>query len=97
MSTGKTPKANGNPAITVAAEPAALESVLRQHAEQQFAEELTELAKADDRQRPRPRARRRAARRARVPLLRRRRGVVRDRVERARAPVRDRLRVLLTR
>ena len=32
--------------------PAAVESVIRQHAEQQFAEELAELAKVDDRQRP---------------------------------------------
>lgn len=32
--------------------PAAVEAVLRQHAEQQFAEELEELAKIDDRQKP---------------------------------------------
>ena len=32
--------------------PAAVESVIRQHAEQQFAEELAELAKVDDRQKP---------------------------------------------
>jgi MoxR-like ATPase len=50
MSTSKTPKTKGNPAI--ATESAALEAVLRQHAEQQFAEELSELAKADDRQKP---------------------------------------------
>src|SRR5690242_20674129 len=31
---------------------ATIEAVLRQHAEQQFAEELAELAKVDDRQRP---------------------------------------------
>jgi MoxR-like ATPase len=39
-------------APTITAEPAALESVLRQHAEQQYAEELAALAKIDDRQRP---------------------------------------------
>ena len=32
--------------------PAAVESVIRQHAEQQFAEELAQLAKVDDRQKP---------------------------------------------
>jgi intein/homing endonuclease/MoxR-like ATPase len=32
--------------------PAAVESVIRQHAEQQFAEELAQLARADDRQKP---------------------------------------------
>ncbi|WIG58064.1 MAG: hypothetical protein OJF49_000809 [Ktedonobacterales bacterium] len=37
---------------TVIADAPALESVLRQHAEQQFAEELAELVKIDDRQRP---------------------------------------------
>jgi intein/homing endonuclease/MoxR-like ATPase len=37
---------------TITAEPAALESVLREHAEQQYAEELAELVKVDDRQRP---------------------------------------------
>jgi MoxR-like ATPase len=40
------------PAPAITAEPAALESVLREHAEQQYAEELTELVKVDDRQRP---------------------------------------------
>ena len=35
-----------------ATDTAPIESVLRQHAEQQFAEELAELAKLDDRQRP---------------------------------------------
>lgn len=35
-----------------ATEVAPIESVLRQHAEQQFAEELAELVKHDDRQRP---------------------------------------------
>jgi MoxR-like ATPase len=39
-------------APTITAEPAALDSVLRQHAEQQYAEELAEIAKHDDRQRP---------------------------------------------
>jgi MoxR-like ATPase len=39
-------------APTLTAEPAALESVLRQHAEQQYAEELAALVKLDDRQRP---------------------------------------------
>lgn len=39
-------------APTITAEPAALEAVLRQHAEQQYAEELAALAKSDDRQRP---------------------------------------------
>src|SRR5215470_12175956 len=34
------------------AESTALNAVLRQHAEQQFAEELAELKKADDRQKP---------------------------------------------
>ncbi|MGZ3640368.1 MAG: ATPase, partial [Ktedonobacterales bacterium] len=42
---------NGSTISTIAA-PAALEAVLRQHAEQQFAEELAELAKIDDRQKP---------------------------------------------
>jgi MoxR-like ATPase len=46
----KTPKTNGNPAV--ATQTPAIEAVLRQHAEQQFAEELAELAKADDRQKP---------------------------------------------
>ena len=32
--------------------PAAVESVIRQHAEQQFADELAQLAKVDDRQKP---------------------------------------------
>jgi intein/homing endonuclease/MoxR-like ATPase len=50
MSSSKTPKTNGNPAVTT--EIPAIEAVLRQHAEQQFAEELAELAKADDRQKP---------------------------------------------
>ncbi|MGZ6308412.1 MAG: ATP-binding protein [Ktedonobacterales bacterium] len=44
---------NGNSTVSPAiAAPAALEAVLRQHAEQQFAEELAELAKIDDRQKP---------------------------------------------
>ena len=43
---------NNASAPTITAEPAALESVLRQHAEQQYAEELAALAKLDDRQRP---------------------------------------------
>jgi len=46
----KTPKTNGNPVTATA--PPALDAVLRQHAELQFAEELAELAKADDRQKP---------------------------------------------
>ncbi len=46
----KTPNPNGNPVAATAAP--ALDAVLRQHAEQQFAEELAELAKADDRQKP---------------------------------------------
>jgi MoxR-like ATPase len=43
---------NGPVALTVAAEAAPIESVVRQHAEQQFAEELAELTKVDDKQRP---------------------------------------------
>src|SRR5260221_12777478 len=46
----KTHKTNGNPVAATAAP--ALDAVLRQHAEQQFAEELPELAKADNRQKP---------------------------------------------
>src|SRR5579875_366290 len=38
--------------MNTATETETLEAVLRQHAEQQFAEELAELAKIDDRQRP---------------------------------------------
>lgn len=39
-------------AATTTATPSTLESVLREHAELQFAHELAELAKADDRQKP---------------------------------------------
>src|SRR5258708_3709699 len=42
-----TPTANGNHTPV-----SSLDAVLREHAEQQFAEELAELAKIDDRQRP---------------------------------------------
>ena len=38
--------------IQNATETSALNAVLREHAEQQFAEELDELKKLDDRQRP---------------------------------------------
>ncbi len=41
-----------NHSRSVSSEPAALSAVLRQHAEQQFAEELAELGKIDERQRP---------------------------------------------
>ena len=43
---------NGPVALTTTAEAAPIESVVRQHAELQFAEELAELAKVDDKQRP---------------------------------------------
>ncbi len=43
-----TQHADGNGAVTSGT----IQAVLRQHAEQQFAEELSELAKVDDRQRP---------------------------------------------
>src|SRR6266699_165444 len=46
MSTMKTTNANHQPTEE------ALQAVLREHAEQQYAEELAELAKLDDRQRP---------------------------------------------
>jgi MoxR-like ATPase len=51
MSTAKT-SSKPAPAATAAQESVTLDAVLRQHAEQQYTEELTELAKADDRQRP---------------------------------------------
>lgn len=50
MSTTKATSTNHTPVLNNA-EPA-LQAVLRQHAERQYAEELEELAKADDRQRP---------------------------------------------
>lgn len=50
MSTSK--NANGNSKPVIINEEAALQAVLRQHAEQQYAEELAELAKVDQRQRP---------------------------------------------
>ncbi len=43
---------NGNHTPAVINSEAALQAVLRQHAEQQYAEELAELAKIDERQRP---------------------------------------------
>ena len=43
---------SGNSGNSNVATTATLEAVLREHAEQQFAEELAELARADDRQRP---------------------------------------------
>ena len=43
---------NAKPGNSSLAAPSTLESVLREHAEQQYAEELAELARADDRQRP---------------------------------------------
>ncbi|MGN6360874.1 MAG: ATP-binding protein [Thermomicrobiales bacterium] len=43
--------ANGN-TVAIATDTPALDAVLRQHAEQQYAEELAELAKTDERQRP---------------------------------------------
>ena len=45
-------KNSGAAASTTTTEAAPVEAVLRQHAEQQFAEELAELAKIDDKQRP---------------------------------------------
>src|SRR5690242_357458 len=50
MSSAKHTNGNHNPAV-INSEPA-LQAVLRQHAEQQYAEELAELAKIDERQRP---------------------------------------------
>jgi MoxR-like ATPase len=50
MSTTK--NANGNSKPAIVNEEAVLQAVLRQHAEQQYAEELAELAKVDERQRP---------------------------------------------
>src|SRR5450759_2037028 len=50
MSTTK--NANGNSKPAIVNEEAVLQAVLRQHAELQYAEELAELAKVDDRQRP---------------------------------------------
>jgi MoxR-like ATPase len=50
MSTPKNTNGNALPAIIN--EEAVLQAVLRQHAEQQYAEELSELAKIDERQRP---------------------------------------------
>jgi MoxR-like ATPase len=50
MSTTKHTNGNSKPAIV--SEETALQAVLRQHAEQQYAEELSELAKIDERQRP---------------------------------------------
>ncbi|HEU0003459.1 MAG TPA: AAA family ATPase [Ktedonobacteraceae bacterium] len=43
---------NGNARPAIINEEAVLQAVLRQHAEQQYAEELAELAKIDERQRP---------------------------------------------
>ena len=43
---------NAKPGNSSLAAPSTLESVLREHAEQQYAEELAELARADDPQRP---------------------------------------------
>ncbi|MGH2494578.1 MAG: ATP-binding protein [Ktedonobacteraceae bacterium] len=43
---------NGNAKAVTINEEAVLQAVLRQHAEQQYAEELAELAKIDERQRP---------------------------------------------
>ncbi|HEV2404882.1 MAG TPA: AAA family ATPase [Ktedonobacterales bacterium] len=43
---------SGNSGNSKVAAAATLDAVLREHAEQQFAEELAELARADDRQRP---------------------------------------------
>src|SRR5262249_32281371 len=45
-------KNSGAAASTTTTEAAPVEAVLRQHAERQFAEELAELAKIDDKQRP---------------------------------------------
>ncbi|HKV59323.1 MAG TPA: AAA family ATPase [Ktedonobacteraceae bacterium] len=50
MSTTRNTNGNSKPAIIQ--EEAVLQAVLRQHAEQQYAEELVELAKVDERQRP---------------------------------------------
>lgn len=52
MTTGNPGPGTNVSAAAAATEVAALDAVLRQHAEQQFAEELAELAKHDDRQRP---------------------------------------------
>lgn len=51
MSTAKT-SSKPAAAATAAQEPVTFDAIMRQHAEQQYAEELAELAKADDRQRP---------------------------------------------
>src|SRR5712691_10122944 len=50
MTTTKSAKTNHTPETTSPA--ATVEAVLREHAEQQYAEELAELAKVDDRQKP---------------------------------------------
>src|SRR5579872_5543882 len=47
-----TKNTNGNATPAIVNEEPVLQAVLRQHAEQQYAEELAELAKADERQRP---------------------------------------------
>jgi MoxR-like ATPase len=50
MSTSKPARTDREPHVTV--EEAPISAILRQHAEQQYAEELAELARVDDRQRP---------------------------------------------
>ncbi len=50
MSTSKPARTNRAPHVT--GEEAPISAILRQHAEQQYAEELAELARGDDRQRP---------------------------------------------
>ena len=50
MSTSKPARTNHAPHVT--GEEVTISTILRQHAEQQFAEELAELARVDDRQRP---------------------------------------------
>jgi MoxR-like ATPase len=50
MSTSKPAQTNHAPHVT--GEEAPISAILRQHAEQQYAEELAELARVDDRQRP---------------------------------------------